>query len=210
VLAAVARSRHRTGVPVLFGMLLHRPAWLNRMNHGLRQGLEQARAEGLVRFFGVSVYTAEEAEAALSTEGLDLVQLPANAWDSRMARADILDACREKGKLCFIRSIYLQGLLSLPPEEIERRLPRAAAAAYRFSELAADLGIAPLRLAARYALSLGWPLVVGAETVDQVRENCDLVGLPPLATTEVQRIEAAMTPLVDESILDPGRWPSPA
>jgi len=206
IVESIANSVSRLRVKQLWGLLLHRPGWLEFWNAGLGAAIGEAHRRGLFEHFGVSVYTVEEAQAALEHAAVALVQLPANAWDQRALSAGIFRLAAQRGKMCQVRSIYLQGLLVLSPEEVAARLPLAKPAADRWHSLAAELDLTPAELAMRFALCLPAPLVIGMETVDQVKRNAAMLNLKPLSSAEVSQIHAAMAPWLSEQILNPARW----
>jgi aryl-alcohol dehydrogenase-like predicted oxidoreductase len=210
ILEAVRESRQRLGLPRLWAMMLHRPAWLPAWPNGLGEVLCRAKADGLVKHLGVSVSTAEEARNALEHPDIDIIQAPCNAWDQRMREAGISGLAQRLDKLCFIRSVFLQGLLLLSPEAIGRRLRGAHGAAKKWQTLSQRYGMLPAELAVRFALTLGTPLVIGAETSEQVGMNARLSRLPPLAEEECDRIRDELAPLVNVDVYDPSRWPAQA
>jgi aryl-alcohol dehydrogenase-like predicted oxidoreductase len=208
VLRSVEQSVERLGRP-LWAMLLHRAGWLASWDRGLGMALHKAQRRGLVAHLGVSVYTVKEARQALAHEEIDIVQIPASAWDQRMLRAGIFQLAAAQGKLCFARSIFLQGLLVLAPALVAARLPLARPAAERWKTLAAELGLTPEALAVRCALRLPAPLVVGMETTSQVHANAALFETEALPEDEYEDVCQAMVGVVDERILNPSGWQEP-
>jgi aryl-alcohol dehydrogenase-like predicted oxidoreductase len=205
VLQSVEQSVERTGGP-LWAMLLHRPEWLAAWDHGLGSALDEAQRQGLVRYLGASVYSVEEARRTLEHEAMDIVQAPASAWDQRMLREGIFRLASGQNKLCFARSIFLQGLLTLQPEAVAARLGFAQRAAERWARLIGRSSFSAEALAVRCALSVPGPIVVGMETAHQVRENARLFELEPLTETELDEIHRGMSEVVDERILSPSKW----
>lgn len=203
---SVATSLQCLGVERLWGLMLHRASWLDAWSEGLGDVLVDLRDSGAVGHLGVSVYSVSEARHALETPDIDILQLPCNAWDQRMLRSGVLGRAARRGVLCFVRSILLQGLLVLPQEQVENRLPAAAQAARCWIELAAEFACRPIELAFRFALSLGLPLVIGVDCPEQVSENLDLLTLPTLEEDRVDRIHEAMAELLNETILNPAQW----
>lgn len=206
IAATVSGSRRRLGGGPLWCLMIHNVEWLRLWGTGAFRDLVDLKERGDIAYLGASVYTADQAEAALLNPDIDVVQVPCNAWDQSMRARGVFDLARDKGKLCFIRSIYLQGLLTLPPEQVGRRVPSARAASERWMALAAGMGMDALELASRFALSLGFPLVIGAETPAQVRRNRELLEQPALEPSEAAAIAAEMGALVSESILNPAKW----
>jgi len=203
---SVAASLQRLGIERLWGLMLHRTSWLDTWAEGLGDVLVDLRDSGVIRHLGVSVYSVTEAQQALEIPDIDILQLPCNAWDQRMLRSGVLGQAARRGVLCFVRSILLQGLLVLPPEQVESRLPAAAQAARCWRELAAGFSRRPIELAFRFALSLNLPLVIGVDCPEQVGENLDLLALGALEQDQVDRIHEAMAEVLDETILNPTEW----
>jgi aryl-alcohol dehydrogenase-like predicted oxidoreductase len=202
---SVEQSVERIGGP-LWAMLLHRPDSLAAWDQGVGTTLGEAQRQGLVQYLGASVYSVDEARRTLEHKAMDIVQVPASAWDQRMLRQGIFRLAAGRNKLCFVRSIFLQGLLTLAPEAVATRLGFAQRAAERWAELAARASFSPAALAVRCALPLNGPIVAGMESADQVRENARLFELEPLAEAELDEIHRAMSEVLDERILNPSRW----
>jgi aryl-alcohol dehydrogenase-like predicted oxidoreductase len=207
--AAVDASCDRLGVQRLWGLMLHREEWLMHWEDGLGASLRRLQGQGRVRYLGASVYGVDAARAAMENPDVDLIQVPCNAWDARMREAGVFESAKRRDKLCFVRSIYLQGLLTLPVAQVERWLPAAAETARRWHAAASACGVSPKVLAFRFALAIGAPLVVGAETAAQVQENVELLLVPPLTERDIRRIRRAMGSIPEEVLL-PSLWPSRA
>lgn len=203
---AIEDSLNRLQVPVLWGLLLHRAGWLSQWDGPLGRTLLQTRDNGLVRYLGVSTYTPEETRIALNNEDIDLVQAPANVWDQRLLTEGLLELAAQKNKLIFVRSIYLQGLLAMPLDLAAARLPLAAQAVRQWHSLAASFNLTPAKLAARFALSLETPLVIGMESVEQIHKNAELLAEPALSPEDMAYIRKNMEPLLNSEILDPSQW----
>ncbi|HNR31771.1 MAG TPA: aldo/keto reductase [Candidatus Hydrogenedentes bacterium] len=206
--AAIEESLNRLRADRLWGMLIHQPAWLTCWDSGLGDILEHYRVHGRIAALGVSLNTVNDAPAALAHPRMEILQAPCNAWDRRMKDRRFLDAARDQGRLCCIRSVYLQGLLTMTPDAVTARLPAARDAATRWWRLAEEFGASPQELAIRYALTLETPLVVGAETPAQVHDTARMARLAPLTPDAVETIASVMDPALHEEILEPWRWPA--
>ena len=209
VLHSVEKSVERMGGP-LWAMLLHRPEWLSAWNRGLGTALREAQRLGLVRYLGASVYSPEEARRVLEHEAMEIVQAPASAWDQRLFQSGVFRESAGRNKLCFVRSIFLQGLLTLPPEAVAARLTFAQGAAERWAELVAHTSFSAAELAVRCALALPAPIVIGMEAAHQVRENARLLQLEPMTEGELNEIHRVMSGVLDDRILNPTMWQEPA
>lgn len=206
VLASIEKSLERLGLNSLYCMMLHRFQWLSQWDSGLGKALRGETARGRIRHIGVSLYSASEALTALAHPGVDAIQVPCNAWDRSMVQQRIFERAAGLGKTVFVRSAYLQGLLLMPPEKVRERLPVAYDASRKWWELAKSLGDGPAELAVRFVLSLHCPIIVGVETVNQLKENLRLFRMLPMPPQEAHEIEVVMRPFVNERILNPVHW----
>jgi aryl-alcohol dehydrogenase-like predicted oxidoreductase len=112
VRAAIADSLRLTGIPSLYGMLLHQPSQLlGPKGDALYRAMLEARDRGEVGKIGVSIYAPEDLDALATEFDFDLVQGPMNVFDRRLAKSGWLSKLRAAGVEIHIRSIFLQGLL---------------------------------------------------------------------------------------------------
>ena len=202
-----ASTRH-LNVPRLHCVLLHRENLLDLWNLGLHANLSRLVRDGIVEKLGVSVYSPERALMAIGTEGIDVIQLPTNILDRRFERAGVFDEAARCGKMIYVRSVFLQGLLLLKPEEVPPRLDAAKPLIEALHDLAEQFGVTQQEIALSY-VKFAIPfakIIIGAEMPSQIRENSDLW----MNAQHVELIEhiRALFPSVEESVLDPSRWPS--
>ncbi len=211
-LSQVADSIERTfdhlGIDRLWCMMFHRATWLDLWDRGLGELLLEHRGAGRIQHLGVSLDSPDEVPRCLSHPAMEVLQLACNAWDRRMPRLRVLETARGNGQICCVRSIYLQGLLTLPPERVAARLPIARQASVRWHEVAARHGMSAKEMAVRFALTLNAPLVIGAESPDQVRETAELAQLGPLSQEVLVALDESLDPVVDDRILTPRLWTS--
>lgn len=197
----LALSLKRLLLSRLWGVMLHRFAWLEHWGEGLGDCLKRFRDDGGTKYLGVSVYSPDEALAALAHPDMDIVQIPANAWDGRMVRAGVFEQARERDKLLFVRSVFLQGLLLLSPKEAAARVIGAGKPAEVWRELCRKASCPPLEAAIRWAAGLGYPIVVGTETPEQMLETARVVKCPG-RTVDV----GAMRGVEAEAVVNPLAW----
>ena len=205
MLAALAASRERLRSTKLYGVLIHhvhdlaKPGW-----QYLVDALSQARARGWTSRIGVSVYDATDLALVESRFTPDLVQLPFNALDRRLAVSGWLARLKASGVEVHARSLFLQGLLLMEPA----RLPGFFAPV---QEVLASLH-------ASWAAHKRTPL---SGCLRCVLNNADIdaaiVGVN--RRHELDEIEAALAEFgdngtfmppaaIDPIYLDPRRWPS--
>jgi aryl-alcohol dehydrogenase-like predicted oxidoreductase len=199
-------SCRNLGVEQLWCLMLHRADWLDSWRKGLGQTLFRSRKAGDVSYLGVSVYTPNEARRALEHDDIQVVQVPCNLWDQRMLQEGIFELAEKKNKLVFVRSIYLQGLLLLSSEDVSKKLPVAKLASQKWHALTAQFDMSPKQLSIGFGLSLNVPLVVGAESIQQLNENAQLFQQTPLPTDVSDEIRVQLSPLLSDKIINPSLW----
>lgn len=90
---------------------LHNPS-AEQIRSGEAVGaLEKLKAQGKIRFIGVSVHREEEALAALEDKRVDALQLIFNMLDQRMAEK-VFDLCKETGVAVIAREPLASGMLT--------------------------------------------------------------------------------------------------
>ncbi len=205
---ALYKSLQRLGVSSLYGILLHREELLNLWDKGLAEILNSFVLSGKVKRIGISVYSPEKAVEALNTENIDMVQIPTNILDRRFENAGVFQLAHIKQKMIYIRSIFLQGLILMEIEKIPDKIAFAVPVLEKLKSLSIDLGLSQIEMALGYLKTemLNSKFVFGADTPEQVKENCACLGkeFPPTIIYKIKRIFDD----VDEKILNPALWPN--
>ena len=206
IAASIERTFQRLRARRLWCMMLHRASWLDYWDQGLGELLQRQRDAGRIQHIGVSLNAPEEAARCLAHPDVEVLQVAANAWDRRIPRLGVIETARANGQLCCVRSIYLKGLLTLAPAIVAERLPVAHEASLRWRALAARCGMPVVELAARFAMSLEQPLVVGAESPEQVDSTIRLARQGPLPQEIIDALGETLDPVLNETILVPRQW----
>jgi len=199
----LADSLKRLGLPRVYGVLLHAPAQLlTPEGPALYDALIHAKQDGLVDRIGVSIYTPADLNAIWPRFSIDLVQAPLNVLDRRLVTSGTLAALSAAGVECHVRSVFLQGLLVIPPSERPPVFARWTSTLTAFDAWIAGSGLSPT--AACLGVALTQPgvdrVVVGVDTLAQASELLDIAEDPhsPMAPDFGD---------VDPDLLNPSRWP---
>lgn len=172
--------------------------------------LEKLKSRGWLSYAGVSCENQPGPAAAFVASGqAAALQLPANILDRRHLRSGVFQTAAAAGVAVFIRSVYLQGLLVMPPPEIPPSLRGLAPVCESVASIADQAGITPAELAVRYMLSQEGvtSVLTGVETVRQIRENLDCFSRGPLPSDMAAAVEQAV-PELPETLLTPAKWPT--
>jgi aryl-alcohol dehydrogenase-like predicted oxidoreductase len=178
-------SLRRLQVPVIDLLQIHWPHGETPLAETLG-ALEALRAEGRIRFVGVSNFDVPLLEEASRHATIDGLQPPYHLFMRGIER-QILPWCRAHGVATLGYGVLCKGLLTGKfrdgnvPEDIRRMdpffgpevLPRLLPIVERLVALAGDLRITPGQLAMAYALSRPGlsAVIAGARTPEQAREN---------------------------------------
>lgn len=208
--ASVYRSLANLRLGELPVLLLHR--WQHRSSHGGRVWavLRELRERGVVRTLGASVQSPAEAIEAITDPEIKFIQLPTNLLDRRFQRVDFPARAKERPDVIIqARSVFLQGLLLLPPSKWPEFPDTDTALLYaKLQSLAEEFKRESIPdLCVAYVRAQPWVdcMVVGMQNADQLKANAALFNKQSLTVAECQEIEAAF-PNVPECLLNPARW----
>jgi aryl-alcohol dehydrogenase-like predicted oxidoreductase len=172
VFRLVRQSLDLLRVRRLYGLLLHRPLQLNESRgREIADALEAVKAEGLVFKTGFSVHAPADLDALYPTHQPDMVQAPLNLFDTRLVQSGWMQRLHTDGVELHVRSIFLQGLLLIPPAERPERFARWAEHFALYDAWMNSYGRDAIEACVGFALS--FPeisrVVVGVDTAAQLR-----------------------------------------
>ena len=123
--------------------------------HGLAlwDRLKALKDEGLTRKIGVSVFASDDPLGLARRFRPDVVQAPASLLDQRLIVDGTLAAIAGLGMEVHLRSIFLNGLILLPPDRAPNHLKAAAARILKARRMIAEGKSDPLQAALGFALS---------------------------------------------------------
>jgi aryl-alcohol dehydrogenase-like predicted oxidoreductase len=164
--------------------------------------LKVLRDAGLFDQVGVSAYASDDPAGLARRFKPDLVQAPASLLDQRLLLDGSLMAVREMGIEVHLRSIFLNGLLFLPPDRVPAQLKGAAGRLSRARRMIAEGRSDPLQAALGFALSRpeADAVIVGASSAAELSAVIAAASSPP---PDLDWDEMAID---DPVALDPRRW----
>jgi aryl-alcohol dehydrogenase-like predicted oxidoreductase len=199
---SISGSLERLKVDYLDVCLFHHEKYFYAIE--LLNGL---KTQGVVKSIGLSFsgINFDDAAKVLSSPLIDVVQVPGSLLDRRFESSGFALA-RERSIPVFVRSVYLQGLLT--QENAPSHLAAMQPALDAIGALAKQYNLSREALCVRYMLGVDGAssLLMGMETLVQLKENIALIGqeaLPP----EIHRHIAQLIPLLSAEYLCPALWP---
>lgn len=203
ILASVKETLRRTKVRSLETLYLHDPeALTGKSVEETNAGLNEVISLGLAKKVGASVYSIQALlDAKARYPILTVFQVPENICDRRMLSSSELVDLKNEGNQFNVRSLYLQGLLLMPPEAIPSKLQRAKTAVLQLKAFADSCAALPIDLCLAYGRAIPWAsgIIIGPVNVGQLQQAVhSKVQLPAAWERSIE--------ILPEAILDPRRW----
>ena len=159
--------------------------------------------QGLVQRIGVSVYTKSQIDQVLRRFAIDLIQVPLNVFDQRLVRSGHLAILKRRGIEVHVRSVFLQGLLLMPPESLNSYFEHARPRFREYARFLKEKGLT--RLEGSLSFVAGLPevdaMIVGITSAAEMRQVLEAVTARRLVSAEFARIACD-----DEKVINPSRW----
>lgn len=170
--------------------------------------LADLQARGWLSSFGVSCDNRPGSTQLFLQHGATALQIPASILDRRHQNSGILEQAAAAKSAIFVRSVYLQGLLTMSVQDIPQTLQAVIPIRTRFAMLGAEYGLTLNQLALRYILSLPGvtSAITGVESCEQIRENLKTATAGPLPQDLLKRLLDDQ-PNLPEVVVTPSQWP---
>ena len=134
--------------PKLYGLLGHHA--IDLLKDGgqyLWEAMQDLKEIGLVQKIGASFYSPPELNHFLEKYTPDIVQAPISVFDQRMIKNGHLQHLNSQGIEMHCRSVFLQGLLLMSPEELPEQFNSIRNMMLQYREALQKQGINPLEAA---------------------------------------------------------------
>lgn len=207
----VAKSAEQLQIKKIPVYLLHRASDIECYDGPggglIIESLLRLKEEDFIGVLGVSVYTPEEVEQVLKVKAIKAIQIPINIFDHRLIKTGLLDQLKDESFIVFARSIFLQGLFFLNPENLPLGLELAKKSLKQLRELSCDEGVGIAEMALTFVRDLPGitSLVIGAETLNQFLQNVDLIRSPSLSSELREELMDIFSNLPLE-LINPSLW----
>jgi aryl-alcohol dehydrogenase-like predicted oxidoreductase len=205
-LESFERSLERLRTDSLYGLLVHHAADLGKPGwEHLVGALHALKSRGMVGRIGVSVYDEQQLDLAESRFRVEFVQLPLNALDRRPVVSGLLGRLKARGSEIHARSVFLQGLLLMPPSGLHTFFEPVRPALVRLHAEWAQRGLSPLAGCLAFVLRQLEidAAVVGVNSLAEFDEIADAVAQLPEVGEDFVGL-----PEIAPQYLDPSRWPT--
>lgn len=151
--------------------------------HGERMWdrLRALKDEGLFNRIGFSAFASDDPVGLAKRYKPDIVQCPASLLDQRLIVSGALGELRSLDCEVHLRSIFLQGLLFLPPDRVPSNMKAAATRLSRVRRMIAEGRSDPLQAALGFALSRpeASTVIVGVTSAAELQAILAAAASPP-------------------------------
>lgn len=178
-------------------LLMENPSWWN--------GLQKAKEMGLVKKIGYSLYSVNQLESLLAKQMIpDLIQFPYNILDRRFE--PYLSHLASLGVEIHTRSVYLQGLLHMDPNQIPIYVRALHPYLIQVREIVNKYDVSLSQVCLGFCIQNPFinKVVIGVDNVFQLTENIDLCKKESL--TEEMMNELLSIEVKDKNLLNPANW----
>lgn len=167
----------------------------------------ELKASGVISTSAISTYSEYDYNVLAESE-FDAMQIPLNVFDWGKIESGEMEALEKAGKAVFTRSVYLQGLVFMNPENLPEKMAFCKPTLDKYQALCREFEVSPAVLAMSYVLSVPavTSVVLGCQTPEQVASNCDMIG------SRIELTDAHMDALrkafldTPRRVLDPRIW----
>ena len=186
--------------------LLHNFSDINRYDGLIEKSLIKLKENNLVSKIGVSTYTPKEAKQFLENKKLDTIQIPINIMDTRLIKNGIIKELKKENKMIFARSIFLQGIVFLKPNKLPKKLIRFSKNIKKIQQICLENNLMIEQLSFLFIRDLDEinSVVMGVDTLEQLKQNKKLLSMPSLPISINEKI--LEIPQLPDRLLNPSKW----
>ena len=204
----VDQSLQKLKVENLYAILLHDSKLLSHWDKSFDVSITKLIDSQKIKYFGVSIYTEDDFENALTNDAITFIQIPFNVFDQRAIKLNWFERAQEKNKLIFIRSVYLQGLLFMDKNSLPQNLEGAGVYLSILKKYCntLDMSIDTLALAFVNSTAKASIILFGCDSLIQAQQNIGTFNkLENLSTSIISQLHESFKD-IPEDIFNPTKW----
>lgn len=196
------RSLNLLSVKKVYGLLIHHADnLLIPDGEKLVAQMVNLKKEGLIQKIGVSVYDSSQVDSVLKVFNPDLVQLPLNIFDQRMLESGHLELLKSRGTEIHVRSVFLQGLLLMPLNDVPSFFKPIYPLLVRWRDAAREQGFTAHQAAIAFATNIPHvdTVLVGLGSLSQFNTCIDSFAID-------KKFDASGLACNDPVFVNPSMW----
>lgn len=130
----------------IYGLLIHNPEdLLKKGGERIYEKLVEYKIKNKVSKIGFSAYNSINTNEIIDRYNIDLVQIPVNIFNQKMINDGTLHNLKEKNIEVHARSIFLQGVLLIEPNQMPQKLLKLKKSVEKYREILKQNNITPLQ-----------------------------------------------------------------
>ena len=204
LVATFERSLDNLGQSAVYGLLLHHAGDIKAEGgRRLVEAMESLQRRGQVEKIGVSVYSADEIDDVLEVFTPGIIQLPLNVLDQRLIQSGHLRKLHGLGVEIHARSVFLQGLLLMKPQQLPPYFEPLRPHLDRYFDFLSThrLGAVEAPLSFVGQLPEVHAMILGVCSTAQLRELSDAAGRAPGSMPDMSGFAIS-----DPAFVNPALW----
>jgi aryl-alcohol dehydrogenase-like predicted oxidoreductase len=198
---AVNVSLENLGIDKLGYFYFHRFADYQKLKNENALPMHLENTLGLA----VSAYSDDEIRACIGDPHIKAIQVALNLLDSSAEKMKLLKELRQDGKKIFVRSVFLQGLFFMDPNNLKGNLVGLRDPLLKIHGIAEKYGVTMKELSLGYVKSMSdiEGILIGVDTKEQLMENLEAwpLDLKPEIIAEIKNIQVS-----ERHLLLPMNW----
>lgn len=198
----VESSLNNLKISKLYGILLHNPNDLLSSNSKkLFNALVNLKDNNIVEKIGISGYSPSELDDLSKNFRFDIVQYPFSIFDRRLESSGWMKTLYEEGVEIHVRSIFLQGLLLMPINEVPKKFDKWNEVFKLWESSLNNLNLSKIEACLKFACSFKeiTKVIIGVDTKEQLNEILDI-------DLSKEQITFSNLGVEDEKLLNPSLW----
>jgi len=202
VAGVIEKSLLSLKVEKIYGILFHEPnQLLSEYGDELYRVLEEYKNKNIISKIGISIYSPTQLDLIIHKFPIDIVQAPLNLVDRRILNSGWLDKLSARNIEIHIRSVFLQGLLLIPYNQIPNEFLMWDKVWIRWNNWLSSNNVSAAHACISFANSFEQinKIIVGVDCLNHFEEIVTNVKKKPL--TDIINIE-----LEDELLINPSNW----
>jgi aryl-alcohol dehydrogenase-like predicted oxidoreductase len=187
----------------VYGLLMHSCDDLFKHNGNLLfDEMKAFKSAGMVEKIGVSIYSSDQIDRILDNYSIDLIQLPINIFDQRLIDDGSLAKLKKYNVEIHARSVFLQGLLLMPFENIHPWFNPIIGTLEEFHSEGKKRGMSPLQLSIGFVQSISEidKIVIGVNTLRQLSEIINII------PTRINTTDLSNMSIRNTAFINPSNW----
>jgi aryl-alcohol dehydrogenase-like predicted oxidoreductase len=171
VIQAFIKSIDSLEVECVEGLLIRAKDIKDKDIDALYSELYKLKQDKLINKIGFSAYSPEQVDSLLINFDFDLIQVPLNIFDVRLAGGGQLNALKDKDVEIHARSIFLQGIL-LDIDNLPKYFNSWKEQFYEYHLMVQESGMSLLEYALNFVLNISEidKVIVGVNSKQQLEE----------------------------------------